>query len=286
MPYVGGRKLAGSPSRIVNVIRVMLSEPFRINSHLLYISTFWSVTLGAMTPVFAFTDRQKFMTRGSYYRFPYAPGSVFRIICRARLAARLGSPAARVPEDAEASDFTSALRNTILKAAFGVAAYGAKEALEWGTTTGLRAHRPTSTCVNGVHTSGYENFDLKCAGGRRCFRPLYPRDVEKWKSWYRVCAFFQQCLDKYAGRPVQADSPTTPPPKERTLQTYRARITTSRRSPGPGDAGRSSRWWKRRRGQAVRPATAAPYFAVPRAHAELAHLQQIPSAIRGSPFPT
>lgn len=97
MPYVlAVEKLAGItvPDR-VNVIRVMLSELFRINSHLLYISTFIQ-DVGAMTPVFfAFTDRQKNLrSGGSNHWFPYAPGVVPYWRRSARPAARLGSPAA------------------------------------------------------------------------------------------------------------------------------------------------------------------------------------------------
>ncbi|SUG71269.1 NADH dehydrogenase I chain C; chain D [Salmonella enterica subsp. enterica] len=58
----------------------------------------------------------------------------------------------------------AALRNTILKGrSQGVAAYGAKEALEWGTTgAGLRATGSTSTYVNGVHTLATKTLTLKC----------------------------------------------------------------------------------------------------------------------------
>lgn len=61
MPYIlAVEKLAGiNVSDRVKTIRIMLSELFRINSHLLYIATFIQ-DVGGMSPVFlAFTDRQK-----------------------------------------------------------------------------------------------------------------------------------------------------------------------------------------------------------------------------------
>ncbi len=147
MPYVlAVEKLAGItvPDR-VNVIRVMLSELFRINSHLLYISTFIQ-DVGAMTPVFfAFTDRQKiydlveaitgFRMHPAWFRI----GGVAHDLPRGwdRL---LREFLEWMPKRLDSYE-KAALRNTILKGrSVGVAAYTAKEALEWGTTgAGLRA---------------------------------------------------------------------------------------------------------------------------------------------------
>ena len=225
MPYVlAVEKLAGIevPAR-VDVIRVMLSELFRINSHLLYISTFIQDT-GAMTPVFfAFTDRQKVY-------------DVVEAITGFRMHPawfRIGGVAHDLPKgwDRLLRDFldwmpkrlesyvTAALKNSILKGrSVGVAAYNAKEALDWGVTgAGLRATGIDFDVRKWRPYSGYENFDFEVpvAANGDCYDRVMLK-VEEVRQSLRI---LEQCLKNMPEGPFKADHPlTTPPPKERTLQ--------------------------------------------------------------------
>ncbi|VEA68852.1 NADH-quinone oxidoreductase subunit C/D [Serratia rubidaea] len=170
MPYVlAVEKLAGIkvPER-VDTIRVMLSELFRINSHLLYISTFIQ-DVGAMTPVFfAFTDRQKiydlveaitgFRMHPAWFRI----GGVAHDLPRGwdRL---LREFLEWMPKRLD-SYVKAALKNTILKGrSVGVAAYNAKDALDWALPAPACAPpASSSTCVNGVRTPAMKTLTLKC----------------------------------------------------------------------------------------------------------------------------
>lgn len=233
MPYVlAVEKLAGItvPDR-VNVIRVMLSELFRINSHLLYISTFIQ-DVGAMTPVFfAFTDRQKiydlveaitgFRMHPAWFRI----GGVAHDLPRGwdrLLREFLDWMPKRL-----ASYEKAALQNTILKGrSRGVAAYGAKEALEWGTTgAGLRATGIDFDVRKARPYSGYENFDFEIPVGGGV-SDCYTRVMLKVEELRQSLRILEQCLNNMPEGPFKADHPlTTPPPKERTLQHIETLIT-------------------------------------------------------------
>nr|WP_216782292.1 NADH-quinone oxidoreductase subunit C/D [Candidatus Profftia tarda] len=232
MPYIlAVEKLAGIevPER-VKVIRVMLAELFRINSHLLYISTFIQ-DVGAMTPVFlAFTDRQKIY-------------DLVEAITGFRMHPawfRIGGVAQDLPHGWERllRDFLnwmpnrlesyvkSALQNSILRGrSIGVAAYNSQEALDWGVTgAGLRATGISFDVRKWRPYSGYENFDFEVPVSHN--GDCYDRVMLKVEELRQSLLILEQCYNNMPAGPFKSDHPlTTPPPKERTLQHIETLIT-------------------------------------------------------------
>ncbi|QCI18146.1 NADH-quinone oxidoreductase subunit C/D [Buchnera aphidicola (Aphis nasturtii)] len=295
MPYVlAVEKLASiTVPEKVEVIRVMLSELFRINSHLLYISTFIQ-DVGCMTPVFfAFTDRQKIY-------------DIIEAITGARMHPawfRIGGVAHDLPAgwNTLLNNFLQwmpkrlkyyvdvALKNTILiNRSKGIAKYSQKEALEWGVTgAGLRATGLDFDVRKWRPYSGYQNYNFEIPIGNG-ISDCYSRVMIKVEEVYQSLSILKQCLNNMPEGPFKADHPlTTPPPKENTLKDIDSLITHFLQvSWGPViPANESFQMIEATKGinsyylisdggtMSYRTRIRTPSFA---------HLQQIPSVIRGS----
>ncbi len=295
LPYVlSVEKLAGIevPER-VQYIRVMLAEIFRINSHLLFLGTYIQ-DVGAMTPVFfAFTDRQKIYT-------------IIEAITGARMHPawfRIGGVAHDLPNGWQRlvkdnlldwlpkrlNEYVkAALQNSILMGrTVGVAAYTTEEALNWGVTgAGLRATGLNFDLRKWRPYSGYEKFDFDIPVGTN--GDAYDRAMVRVEEIRQSLRIIEQCMNHMPQGPFKADHPlTTPPPKERTLQHIDTLINHFLQvSWGPVmPAGESFQMIEATKGinsyyltsdgstMSYRTRIRTPSFA---------HLQQIPSVIRGS----
>lgn len=295
MPYIlAVEKLAGIivPHR-VKVIRIMLSELFRINSHLLYIATFIQ-DIGGMTPVFlAFTDRQKIY-------------DIIEAITGARMHPawfRIGGVAHDLPIGWEKliKDFLNwipkrikmytklSLQNTILiNRSKGVACYNADEAISWGITgAGLRATGIDFDVRKWRPYSGYENFDFEIPVGNGN-SDCYNRLIIKVEEIYQSIKIIEQCYKHMPEGYYKSDHPlTTPPYKNKTLKDIETLINHFLQvSWGPiMPAEESFQMIEATKGinsyylisdnstMSYRTRIRTPSFA---------HLQQIPSVIRGS----
>lgn len=297
LPYVlAVEKLAGIqvPDR-VKTIRVMMAEFFRITSHLLFLGTYIQ-DVGGMSPVFfIFTDRMK-----AY--------DVIEAVTGFRMHPawyRIGGVAMDLPKgwDKLVQDFVdwlprrlveyekAAMKNGILRArTIDVAQYNTTQALEWGVTgSGLRATGLNYDLRKARPYSGYENFDFEiplAANG-----DAYDRAMVRIEEMRQSLRIIEQCMKNMPAGPYKADHPLTcPPPKERTLQDIETLITHFLGVTwGPVmPAGESSQLIEATKGinsyyltsdgstMSYRTRIRTPSFA---------HLQQIPSVIRGSMIP-
>jgi NADH-quinone oxidoreductase subunit C/D len=224
-PYVMAvEKLGGItvPER-AQMIRIMMSELFRISSHLVWYGTF-AGDLGMLTPVFfMFNDREKVF-------------DIVEAICGARMHPswfRIGGVTQDLPNGwkkliQEFVDYFPkklkeydgmVMKNSIFKArTVGIGIYTTEEAIEWGITgPGLRATGFEWDFRKQQPYSGYENFEFEVPTGKNgdCYDRATVR-VEEMRQSLRI---IQQCLDNMPEGPYKSDHPlTTPPVKKNTLE--------------------------------------------------------------------
>jgi len=224
-------KLAGIqvPPR-AQVIRVMLSELFRINSHLVWYGTL-AQDLGQMSPVFyTFNDRERTF-------------AIIEAVCGGRMHPewfRIGGVEADLPRGWEKmfKDFIAylpprlaeydreVLQNRIFQGRTkGIGAYSVDEAIEWGVTgPNLRACGFEWDFRKRQPYCGYEQFefDIPTAVTGDCYGRAAVR-VEEMRQSLRI---IDQCVNNMPEGPYKADHPlATPPVKARTMHDIETLIT-------------------------------------------------------------
>lgn len=225
-------KLAGIndvPPR-ANVIRIMLSELFRISNHLVWFGTF-AQDLGQLSPVFyMFNDREKILDIiAAVTGFRMHPGWF-----------RIGGVAADLPEGWEAmvrnfiSYFPPKLKeydklvmgNRIFRArTIGIGPITKNEAIDWGVTgPNLRATGSDWDIRKKRPYSGYENFqfDIPTAVNGDC----YDRAVVRMEEMRQSLRIIEQCVNNMPGGDYKSLHPlTTPPIKDKTMVHIETLIT-------------------------------------------------------------
>ena len=232
LPYLlSVEKLAGIeiPDR-AKVIRIMMTELFRIISHLVWLGTY-AQDLGQLSPVFfAFNDREHAFDIVSAITGGRMHPNWFRI----------GGVAADLPDGWEKpmQDFVNYLpkrlmeydkvviRNSIFKArTVGIGAYTTEEAIEWGVTgPGLRATGYDFDYRKKRPYSGIDQFEFEVPLGKN--GDCYDRSRVRMEEMRQSLHIIQQCIDHMPAGHYKSDHPlTTPPRKEKTMYDIETLIT-------------------------------------------------------------
>ncbi len=212
------------------VIRVMLTELFRIISHLVWYGTF-AQDVGQLSPVFyTFNDRERAF-------------GIIEAICGARMHPnwfRIGGVAADLPEgwDGLFRDFLSylpkrlaeydreILRNRLFQARTrGIGSFTTGEAIEWGVTgPALRACGFEWDFRKKQPYSGYDQFEFEIPTGTH--GDCYDRSVVRVEEMRQSLRIIGQCVDHMPDGPYKSDHPlATPPLKDRTMHDIETLIT-------------------------------------------------------------
>ena len=217
-PYILAiEKLAGiEVSERVKCIRVMLSECFRILSHMLFFGTF-AQDIGQLSPIFyLFIDREKLF-------------AIIEAITGARMHPswfRIGGLAQDLPQgwDKMMLEFTDyfpkqldeydvmVMQNSIIKRrSIGIGQYTTQQAIDWGVTgAGLRATGCDYDLRKKSPYSGYENYDFTVPLDDQ--GDAYARCKLRVEEMRQSIRIIQQCIKHMPQGPYKAEHPCTTPP--------------------------------------------------------------------------
>jgi NADH-quinone oxidoreductase subunit C/D len=224
-------KLAGIelPDR-ANVIRIMMSELFRIASHLVWLGTF-AQDMGQMSPVFyAFNDRERIFDIVAAITGGRMHPSWFRI----------GGVAHDLPDGWEklVQEFVDyfpkrlkefeniVIKNRILKSrTVGIGVFTTEEAIEWGLTgSGLRATGYNWDYRKKRPYSGIDRFEFDVPLGKN--GDCYDRAVVRVEEMRQSLRIIQQCINNMPAGPYKSDHPLAIPPlKNKTMTDIETLIT-------------------------------------------------------------